>query len=324
VAPQNMTFKSIKPQGMTRTEWLAKLGVPAPFRGAIIDAPNDWMTTAGGVVIGLAMVAIAVGIMVAALMSLDAYVQARAVALATQIGAPLVYVDVGMGPLVLLFGLIALMGWFSSVLSGRHRVNGFLSSAAAMLNGPPKQVGVQWVMQRLLRGTIRRAAGAATVDDFLRDISRRMSRRWAIATIVLLPPAVILTVLETNSFWVAGTAGIVEHRMFPPFSSRSHDLSEAATLTTGCNHTEDNENLIYDIGFPPGLQYNLGRASAVEGSKLTAIEAIDAQIGGRVEHRRWSHLDRNPLHPTCLDHWMKQFDSDGRRRLGRLLHVTAR
>jgi hypothetical protein len=311
---------------MTRAEWLAKLGVPAPFRDAIIDAPNDWMTTAGGAVMGFAMVVVAVGLMMAALMGLDAYVQARAVALATQIGASLVHVDVGAGPFVLLFGLIALTGWFSSVLSGRHRVSGFLSSAAAMLNAPPKQVGVQWVMQRLLGGAVRRAAGAATVDDFLRDVSGRMARRWAVAAIVLLPPAVILTVLETNSFWVAGTAGIVEHHLFPPFSGSRHFLSEAATLTTGCNHTSDNENLIYDIGLSSGLQFDLGSGStrAVEGSKIAAIEAIDARIGSRTEYRRWSHLDRDPLHPACLAHWMKQFDSDGQRRLGTLLHITAR
>jgi hypothetical protein len=311
---------------MTRAEWLAKLGVPAPFHNAIIDAPNDWMTTAGGAVIGFAMVAVAAGIMMAAMMGLNAYVEARAIALATQTGASLVYVDVGVGPIVLLFGLIALMGWFSSVLSGRHRVNGFLSSAAAMLNAPPEQVGVQWVMQRLLRGAVRRAAGAATVDDFLRDVSGRMARRWAIATIVLLPPAVVLTVLETDSFWVAGAAGIVEHRMFPPFASSRHDLSEAATLTTGCNHSDGDENLIYDIGLSSGLEFNLGSGNtkAVEGSKIAAIEAIDARIGSMIEHRRWSHLDRDPLHPACLEHWARQFDSDGQRRLGRLLHITAR
>jgi hypothetical protein len=260
---------------------------------------------------------------VAAFIGLDAYVRARADALAVQVRASLVHVDVGAGPLILLFGLIVVMGWVSAVRSGRHRVNGFLSSAAAMLNTPPRQVGIRWVMQWILSGSIRQAAGSATVDDFLRGIAEHQARRWGIAAIILLSPAVMLTVLETNSFWVAGPAGIVEHRMFPPFSSHSHDLSEASTLTTGCNHTEDNENLIYDIGLSSGEQFDLGGARAVEGSKLAAIEAIDARIGDSVARKRWSHLDRDPVHASCVGHWARQFDSDGRRRLAKLLRLTA-
>ncbi len=130
--------------------------------------------------------------------------------------------------------------------------------------------------------------------------------------------------LETDHFWVAGPAGIVEHRMFPPFSSQSHDLGAATTLTTGCNHTDDHENLIYDVGFPGGDGFNLGSSStlAVSGSRLAAIEATDARLGTGVARVRWSHLDRDPLQPTCLGYWARQFDSDGRRRLMRLMRLT--
>ncbi len=71
---KDLTIKPIKAEGVTRTAWLTKLGVPAAFHAAIINAPNDRTTAAGGVVLGVAMLAVVIGIVVAAFMGLDAYV----------------------------------------------------------------------------------------------------------------------------------------------------------------------------------------------------------------------------------------------------------
>ena len=60
------------------------------------------------------MVAVAIGAMVAIFLWLQGHVQVRAADLAAQSGATLTHVDVGIGPLILLFGLIALMGWIGS------------------------------------------------------------------------------------------------------------------------------------------------------------------------------------------------------------------
>jgi hypothetical protein len=313
----------------TRTEWLGKLGVPVQFHDAIISAPHNWLTAAGGAVLTIAMIAVTVGATVAAFIWLDAHVQARAVALATEVGASLVYVNVGLGPLILLFGLLALTGWVLSLLAGRHRVNGFLSSAAAMLNPPHPGQGLEqqlapWIMQRFLSSPIRRAtAGSGTVDDFLRRMAEHLARPWGIAAIVLLSLAIAVTTLETNSFWVAGPSGIVAYRMFPPFSSSRHDLSELTTLTTGCNHTDNDDILIYDVSLSSGEEFDLGNTLALAGSKPGAIEAIDTRIGNGIENRRWSHLDRDPVHLSCLSYWARQFDSDGQRRLAKLLRLTA-
>jgi hypothetical protein len=163
----------------SRADWLATLGVPVPFRDAIIDAPNDRLTSRGGTVLGLAMVAVTIGVMMAAFFWLQGHVEARASALATQSGASLTHVDVGLGPLILLFGLIALMGWVGSRLARRHRVDGFLSSAAGMLNSPPKQGLTRRATQWILRGSVRWAGARATsVDDFLRAMAGHQARRW--------------------------------------------------------------------------------------------------------------------------------------------------
>jgi len=307
-----------------RTNWLATLGVPVPFRDAIIDAPNDRLTSTGGTALALAMVAVTIGATVAAFLWLQGHVEVRAAVVAAQSGASLVHVDVGLGPLVLMFGLLAFMGWAASTLAGRYRVNGFLSSAAAMLDSPPNQGLKRRATQWILSGSVHWAAErSTTVDDFLRGMAGHQGRKWGTAAIVLLLPAVLLTVLETDSFWVAGPSGIVEHRMFPPFSSRRYDLIEARALTTGCNHTNKSNRLIYEIRLSSGEQFDLGGTEPFRGNKIRAIEEIDARVDRKIEHKRWSHLNRDPVHPTCLTVWAGQFDRDGQRRLATLLRLTA-
>ena len=49
--------------------------------------------------------------------------------------------------------------------------------------------------------------------------------------------------------------------MFPPFSSRRYDFSEARALTTGCNHTDKSNRLIYEIYLSSGEHFDLGSLS---------------------------------------------------------------
>src|SRR5262245_7899996 len=306
-----------------RTDWLAEIGVPAPFRDAIIDAPDDWMTRRGAVVPGLAMVAVAIGAMVAGFLLLDRYVVARAAGLAAETGASLTYVTVGVRPLLLPSGLLGLGGAINSAIAARYRLKGVLSLAAATINWPAPQAFLRRVVRWIVGGSVRTAAGrAATVDGFLHAMAVDQARRSGVVALVLLTPAAILTALETNSFWVAGPSAIVEHRMLPPFSSRRHELKEATALTTGCNHTDKSNRLIYDVHLASGESFKLGDAKAASGSRIGAIETIDARIDRGVEHRRWSHLDRDPVHPACLGYWASQFDRDGLQRLTRWLRLT--
>ena len=57
--------------------------------------------------------------------------------------------------------------------------------------------------------------------------------------------------------------------------------------------------------------------------RTSIIEAIDVKLGGRIEYRQRLLQSRNPLRRLCLRHWGMQFDTDGGRRLARLLHATA-
>jgi len=305
-----------------RADWLTELGVPEAFHNAIIDAPTNWMTAAGGAAISIATIVAVVGAVTGAFLWLDGHVQARAAALAAETGATLTYVNVGLGPLIGLFSLIGLVGWAGSVMSARYRVQGFLSMAAGVSKAPPPGL-TRRVVKWLVGSSVRRVArGAATVDGFLRAMSQDQARKWGIAGVVLLLPALVLTVLESDSFWVAGPSGIVEHSMIPPFSSRSYGLKEVTGLTTGCNNTDQGNHLIYNLDLGAGGTFSLGSATAVRGNAIAAVEGIDARLGGSVEHRRWSHLNRNPVHPACLGYWASQLDRNGMQRLSKLLRLT--
>jgi len=114
--------------------------------------------------------------------------------------------------------------------------------------------------------------------------------------------------------------------MFPPFYSQHYNIGDATVLTTGCDHSADldKDEFIYEMAFPDGATFNFGKARALEGATLTAIEAVDVELVSRIEYRQRLLQGRNPLDPLCLRHWGTQFDTDGGRRLAKLLHATAR
>ena len=343
---QDMISKRLKPQEERQfhAAWLAKLGVPAQFRDAIVDhmPPNGLKKLVAYLLAYPIAFLAAIFVFVGLLTPLDALVTLRAAAAAAETRASLIHVDAGLSAVVMVFGLSALTGWISFAVFARRRTNGFPTGAAAMLNPPSAlipphlQLAVKFLIpallfqgltQRLLAGAVRRAAReASTAEELLLGVARRRVRRWRIATIVLLPAAAVLTVLETNSFWLAGPSGIDDHRMFPPFYSQHYNIGDAMALTTGCDHSVDldKDEFIYELAFLDGEKFNLGEANALEGTTLAAIEAIDVKLGSRIQYRQQLLQGRDPFHPLCLRRWVMQFDTDGGRRLAKLLHITAR
>jgi hypothetical protein len=311
-----------------RIDWLQELGVPAAFHDAIVQA-NDRRTAPGGSLLGVGVIAgVPVGLAAAAMLLHLLSVNARAVALADVTEATLIHVGGAVGPIILLFSLIGFLGLLALLfdlpgLAGRYRAGPFPSRAAAMLSAPPpRQSLTRRAALWMLSGSVRRAAASsATAQDFVRAAAAHQVRKWALYGLLASTPAIVLTIIESNTFWVAGPSGIAEHRMLPPFSpARRHDLSEAAAVTTGCS--DAGNRLIYEIQLASGERFDLGSARPAGGSKIAAIEAIDARLGRNIEHRRWSHLDRNAASPDCLRAWAARFDADGPRRLAGLLRLS--
>ena len=114
-------------------------------------APTTKMMRWGGPALGLTLVALMIVVMVGTFLWLTNYVEARAADVATQIGATLVYVNVGIGLLLLFFGLAFLTMWAVCVAARQHKVQGFRSSVAGMLNPHPgvparTKLFMKWVM----------------------------------------------------------------------------------------------------------------------------------------------------------------------------------
>jgi hypothetical protein len=313
-----------------RAKRLQELGVPAAFCDAIAGA-KDTMIAAGSQWLGGAIIlGISVGGPLLALFLQRVCARTQAFALANETAATLVYLNPGLGPLLLMFGLQAFLILLALLvdlpaLAGRYNVASFPSRAAtAMFNSSrPRRSPLGRAASWVLRDSMRLAAATSqTPDEFVRATAAHQTRKWAICALLFSAPGVVVTILEANSFWVGGPGGIVEHRMFPPFSSNRYALADATVLRTGCSDME--KRLIYEIQMATGEWFNLGHSltSAVRGSKTDALEEINAKLNPNIEHRRWSHLDRNPAHPDCLRYWAARFDTDGPRRLGVLLHLS--
>jgi hypothetical protein len=108
-----------------RIKYLEGLGVPRHYHDAIIDAPTTKMMRYGGPALGLTLVALTIVVMVSAFLWLTNDVEARAADMAAQIGATLIYVNVGIGPLLLFFGLLFFTMWAFASRPGSTRCRGF-------------------------------------------------------------------------------------------------------------------------------------------------------------------------------------------------------
>lgn len=324
----------------SHANWLRGLGVPPQFHDEIIDAPAKEMIAEPGAVkgfpTGAAVAVLALygffGLIIGGFFFVR-HVNARAVAEAAKVDAALIHLNLGIGFTVLVFAMVLWLAWIGADGSRRYRVNGALVDAAKALQPPPEEATfearIAYSLTRvLLRAAVHRAKNEATADQFLLAVSGFSARLIWYPAALFTAAGVCVTALETNSFWFAGTAGIVEYRMFPPFSVRRYDLAEVTMLETGCSYSSggrrsgSERRLHYTLHYANDVGFGLARARAIEGKKLEAIERIDAMLAPEVPHIRWQWLDNNPLHSTCFAYWAGEFTANGTQRLAKLLRLT--
>jgi hypothetical protein len=88
----------------------------------------------------------------------------------------------------------------------------------------------------------------------------------------------------------------------------------------GCNKGKDGGSLIYEVRFSGGKKHRLPNSGTYSGTGwFEALERVDALLSdGDVHFRRWSWLNRDPLHPACLAHHRELY---GTKRIDSLLRI---
>lgn len=110
-----------------------------------------------------------------------------------------------------------------------------------------------------------------------------------------------------------------------PFHEETRSWETAETLSLGCigPRGRDGPILIYSVEFLDGASERLGKARAVSGDFLGALEIIDAEFRRLgIPAKRARLRDGSPqLSRACLSRFAAKAGPDGEARLRRLLRI---
>jgi hypothetical protein len=291
---------------------LSQLGVPPSFHDDILKHARAVHVEQGHLLVGVvttgAVVALGMGMMWG-IGWLEDFVARQALDVAERNGGVLIRENVGFGPLVLFFAVLLLGIPLSLMTTSRAKKRATTAHSLIVSD------------RRLLLGIEKIAATANSADDFLDHLNANSSFILLAPIAALLALGAFLTAAESRSFFVAGPNGIEHHRFWPPFTVATYDYSDATELVVGCNHTDDDDFLIYDVHFSD-MDFPIGLTFPTRGSLIEALEQIDAQLPANVPRRRWDWLGRNAMAPQCLARWNGSVEN-GPARVERLLRITA-
>lgn len=306
-------------QTILARQHLASLQVPPAFHDEIIArASPEQPASKSGLTgwLGTAAVFAYLGVAWLVWQGLEGLTTRHAEQRAEALGAVVVDVNFGLGLLLALFTvpLAAMALWPTFQIMGRSLRRDQLHVPASNLLF--RKAG--W----LTRSAVKHAANSTTrAEEFLNAVYRWQVGWVAWPLCALAVTGLFITALETRSYFVAGPFGIEHGRMMPPFSTRTYAWSEAASVTLGCNSTDDDERLIYSVEFPDGHTFHVGEAQRFSQRRIPTLEAIDAQLPVNLPRKRWDWLGRNPMAELCVSAWSETVP-DGHTRLVQLLRTS--
>lgn len=296
-------------------ERLRELGIPQSFHADILRRAGDAHYEKGNCIISVGSVALVAALGASMLWFVDiltAIALSRATAISSEVGGLLIYENVGFGPLVLFFA--ALLAGIPISLVATSQAQKRASTALSLIISNP-------TARRFTLGVENALRDATSADDFL-DRLRTRSLPWLVTPVLLLCVAgVFISIAESRSFFVAGPNGIEHHRFWPPFTRESYSYSNATRLVVGCNHTDSDDFLNYEIVFADE-KFDLGNARPLNGALVDTLEQIDATLPPTLTRERWDWLGRDPMAPQCVARWSGSVE-DGPARVAHLLRVTA-
>jgi hypothetical protein len=212
----------------------------------------------------------------------------------------------GLALVAVIFVGILATAWVFGEASARVQPFPAPNVFATTLGSPSGGNGAA-LAESVLRRVVRRAAEqTSSADDFLKAASAGQIRMWRVAMLAVgIPCALAILVTHANN-WTAGPKGVVLHSWW---STTTIPLSEAHKVVTGCNSTDDEEDLIFYVHFP-NRKFDLAGDGGFNFShpEITAEKALDVvtrvdEVLPSIPRERWQWMGRNPLASRCMSYW---------------------
>lgn len=296
---------------------MAEAGVPPAVSEYVLGIKrSDWFLV-GLMVLPLVLMSGGFAIGASVLWpALESHTEANALAHALEAGAVLHSTNFGMSMLIALFAWMFIAYAAASVLlslTPELRAAGFVMSAHVK----------GFVSRRVFRASVKGLDPDMPPSDYVRRVAAYGQRIMLVIglALVALSSYAVYRDVRTNSVYTPSS--YIRVPFFPWGSREARPWADARRVELGCNHVDgDSDSLIYKVHFTDGEWVNLAYADPLPGDDwLTAAEQIDAELAaGGAEFRRWSWMDRDPLHPLCL-RVMQQSFGPNFWRIERLLRI---
>jgi hypothetical protein len=249
---------------------------------------------------------------------LEALTHRNAIAHAQEAGALLYHANFGLSLVLALFGWIFVGGTLVTipfVQTPRMRAS-MLVATALWSNGPFER----WLFVRSLRRVTE-----ADPERYLQRWANHNNKLTGVLGAAVFLVSALAVARDVGAHTLYTQDAYIRAPFFPWGSRAPHAWRDATEVELGCNHIGGRnaaDNIIYDVTFADGASVDVALGIPLRGGDwLENAERIDAQLReGGASFRRWSWMQREPLHPACLAVMRQNFGADY-PRIERLLRV---
>jgi len=232
------------------------------------------------------------------------------------------------------FGLSLVIGMFVWIVSvaliistfilrapTRLKATLYLNAKSDFIGSTPKFYGLHKVIAEV--GKFK------TGSDYIDAICRKMISSLSKVVVPSLVLVLGLVWLETSWYKFYTPTHIVKNGLWSNALEKKkwRDISD---VELGCNFIEARDsnpasnNIIYRVKWSDGSKASLDIDNQINGKIwLENFETVDTEIrSGNATFKRWVWLERNPLHPTCLNHFRTDLGPELTPRFNRLLRIS--
>lgn len=261
--------------------------------------------------------------------TLEAYDKRQALKVATSLDGISFYTNFGISLLIGLFAWIIATATCVSIIirlaPKRAKATLYLSAKNHFIGSTPRLFGLHKIWTN---GTT-----IETAQDYINAIANRMCFWTGRVVLIMIGLALFFFWRETSWNETFTEKAVVENTFWSNTRS-SYLWSDAVQVELGCNFIEARRGrrssskaaesvVIYKVKWEDGQKVSLHTENQINGKHwLDNFENIDAEIrSGNAKFERWVWLERNPLHPTCLNHYRSKLGPDLGPRFDNLLRV---